>query len=1293
LKLFLQKVYRLTIKLSLYLFIASPLLYAQSAAFFYDGIPARSEGYKTARYISRLTEHFPIQVTGTFPVSAYQAGMLEAQDYIFLIFEEGAASAPDNLLQDLTNTSAVVVWIHSHIDGLLEKAPEKWDIQFLRGEERNDWSIVYKDTDFKKEDPWLNIIKTGDKPETFVPAWVKDEEDHKYPYVVQSRNLWYFADSPFSYALEGGRFLILADLLHEIFDSKLKPNRDALVRIEDINPASDPSQLKKVAKYLHGEKVPFQISIVPIFKDPSIQLELTLSERPELVKALLYAQARGGSIVMHGVTHQNLGVTGDDYEFWDDIAGQPIPHETVDWADQKIKRGISIFAENGLYPLAWETPHYSGSQENYRTISQYFSTFNDRIMAAELSGTQQIFPYPVKLSDPNILVIPENLGYIDLENPDPDRLIDNARNMLVVRDGMASFFFHPFVSIKHLKKVVKSMKKQGWRFISIRDFECRLETDALKVKTNGNKNQIRLDNQYLHERLIDRKGRIAEDFYSDSRQTGIVTRNISQAPRSIFVLEALDLLPEKDNRSRGQKILTKVRGWFQSKKIGPDLKITRAAILTTNSNIPAESNNQQSFISVLEYFGIKPDQISRKDLSISILKKYNLLVIPFAAALDLPRNRLNAVLDFVAQGGNLITDGKTPLAEAVGIQFKSTIVPVHEVQDLSLPVRNLHWDPAVPINVFTSQNALILAKDAWSDTALAVIQPFRRGKVLFFGACFDPIAAYGYSRFPYFPQYLRNGLGLSFHIRRNSLEFYFDPGLRQDASWERLVKSWKASGVKIIYLATWHFYRSYAFDYEYFIKLCHDSGIAVYAWFEFPQVTPLFWEENPLWREKTATGRDARPHWRMLMNLYNPGARQAVKAWMREFLLEHDWDGVNLAEFNFDTNQGRKDPGQFTPMNQDIRTEYKNKQGIDPLEFFTPSSAYYWPNQGKAFEDFLQFRADIVKSMHEEFLEEIYAVISAKQKNMEVIVTAMDSLLHPEIFEDCGIDTLDIIELMDSFPFTLQIEDPARSWTAPPSRYTDYLETYKKHISDLSRLMFDVNIIPNREITGYAIPSALATGVELAALVSHAAAASGRVGIYSEFTVHPFDMEILPYVMGSDVQIEEQDNGYLFKAEAPFILAVTDPNVIPLVNGEKWPFYGTAGICLPSGSNLLRFEKPPRMSAQNLTAKILMEGDIKSLQSTGYEYKVRYQSLIPVPLTFSRPLEKIELDSREVELSNQDLGMILPRGEHELRLVTSSASFQAIGEAGYYSASIFYLLGLFSVLLLGAFYIYARVKR
>ena len=135
--------------------------------------------------------------------------------------------------------------------------------------------------------------------------------------------------------------------------------------------------------------------------------------------------------------------------------------------------------------------------------------------------------------------------------------------------------------------------------------------------------------------------------------------------------------------------------------------------------------------------------------------------------------------------------------------------------------------------------------------------------------------------------------------------------------------------MKIIYLAAWHFYASYRFDYSYFIKLCHDHGIAVYAWFEFPQVTPLFWEEHPEWREKTATGKGrplplAAPDESRRPG--SPGGRRL--RFSGTCCSTHDWDGVNLAELNFDTNKGMADPDKFTPMNADVREEFRGEGGL-----------------------------------------------------------------------------------------------------------------------------------------------------------------------------------------------------------------------------------------------------------------------------------------------------------------------------------------------------------------------------
>ena len=95
--------------------------------------------------------------------------------------------------------------------------------------------------------------------------------------------------------------------------------------MEDVSADSDPDDLRRVTDVLAARRIRSQIALIPVFKDPSNHVELYLSDRPEVVEALHYMVAHGGTIVMHGVTHQVHGVSGDDYEFWDALANRPAP--------------------------------------------------------------------------------------------------------------------------------------------------------------------------------------------------------------------------------------------------------------------------------------------------------------------------------------------------------------------------------------------------------------------------------------------------------------------------------------------------------------------------------------------------------------------------------------------------------------------------------------------------------------------------------------------------------------------------------------------------------------------------------------------------------------------------------------------------------------------------------------------------------------------------------------------------------------------------------------------------------
>lgn len=1267
---------------------------ARRALIVYDGVKDKSEGYTSTCFLRNLLGHFPEVRVDVLNCSEYRRGALKNVDVVFLIFEEGQPQFPNVLLSELLTVRGEIVWMNMHVRKFLMQPERQYAVAFERIQHQKDWRVFYKGEDFPKEDTTLSVMKVLDTRKVQVLAEARDYKGNAFPYFLHTANLWYIADSPFAYADEGGRFLVLAEELHNILGIPHTRSHKALVRLEDVNPESDPAALRRVADYLYKLGIPFQISLVPIFKDPSLQSEVYLSDRPEMIKAVKEAVEKGGAVVMHGVTHQYRGLTGDDYEFWDDIGGRPIPYESPDWIAQRIRTGIDELFRNGIYPIAWETPHYSASHETYRVVGRYFDTFYDRIMATETNGTQQVSPYPLQLSGLGVQMVPENLGYIDLNDPKPWLIVENSRNTKVVRDGVASFFFHPFVPLENLEIIVREMRKGGWDFISLRDFPCNVRGEHFWSTTTGGNGKITLARQYLHEVLFDRNGEIKSETFSSDRRSTIVNKKITLPRGAQFVMNSLDILPE----TRKIGVFTRLKNWVvglfgKKKQAQHKLKVSRALVLFSRSATPEEDFDQRSFESVLRIYGFNPEvrELGKeKKFSIS---GFDIVVVPYASARHLMEVETNSIIDFVEKGGLLITDGQSALSRKAGIRFQERRQRITRMKDLSMPAQDITWKTPAEMNPFFVDEPVLLAVDPHSGLPLSIIQHFGRGRVLFFGTLFDPVTPFGMSRYPFFANYLKGWLGLDFNVRRNNLEFYFDPGQRENTSYEKMVKRWRGSGVKIVYLAAWHFYPKYTFNYDYFIKLCHNHGIAVYAWFEYPYVTQQMWNEHPEWRLLTAKGTDQRTSWRYMLNLHDPAARAAADAFFARVIADYDWDGINLAELNYDTGDGLKEPERYVPFNPDLRQAFKAKEKFDPLQLFEPSSRYYWERNAKAREAFLAFRSEWIRELHDHYIRVADAAVQRKGKEMEVIVTMLDSLCHPEMVEIGGIDSRRIVEMMNTHRFTLQVEDPARSWSNPPDRYLAYFNAYKPLVPDLSRLMFDINVVNRALSPDSQLPSPFAVGSELASTLYYAARGTGRAAIYSEATVNPQDMDILPFVTGSDVVLRERPEGFEIHSDRPFTLAYYNTDTVPTLNGEDWPFYTPRGISIPSGKQFLTFKKIGKLDLERLSPHIQFDGDMYDMNLLGNIYSLRYRSPIPVALSFSRPLEQIKVDGREIEISPEKAGVILPKGEHELEIFTESRPAYAVDVLGYVSSWFFYILGIVSVSLLLIIYLYSRIKR
>ena len=293
---------------------------------------------------------------------------------------------------------------------------------------------------------------------------------------------------------------------------------------------------------------------------------------------------------------------------------------------------------------------------------------------------------------------------------------------------------------------------------------------------------------------------------------------------------------------------------------------------------------------------------------------------------------------------------------------------------------------------------MILTRETTSRLGLAASFSRGAGKVLYLAALLDPYSRDGGSRYPFLFEHALRAFDRRQPARARAIELYFDPGLRTDVSIEDLAVQWRRMGVRVIYAAAWVFDRRYTYDYDRLIRVCHANGILVYAWFEFPQVTPAFWKDYPEWREVAAAGKTL-PSWRLAMNLANPACRQGAVHFMTSTLGRWAWDGVNLAELSFDGKADGDQPRAMVPLNEDVRRAFRGEHGFDPIALFDRSSRHYWRRDPKGWQQFLAFRTELVTELHRVFLTALRPFAASGR---EVIVTMLDSLEHPEVQADNG---------------------------------------------------------------------------------------------------------------------------------------------------------------------------------------------------------------------------------------------------------------------------------------------------
>ena len=506
----------------------------------YDA-PAGTEfeklGMGYAIMLRNLLGHFDAQVD-LVPVHTYTAGKINSYDATFYLGAYYDNTLPAVFLTDAATTQKTLVWFKYNLWSLAWDA--SYNFQATRGFGFNGLrglnavpnstnpepgffdTVSYKSKPFVKyykfdaaagvvnADPDMGITGITDPVKATALVNVSNPKTGEVaPYVVRSGKFWYFADMPFSYIGPRDRYLVLTDLLHDILAINHPESHKALVRLEDVGALVSVQAMKTLTDYLRGKKIPFSVATIPYYVDSlgayngGTPMYVPLSQATNLKKALNYAKARGGEIVMHGYTHQygkmknpHTGVSGDDYEFWNIVANSPVAEDSTSWVLGRLNAGVKDLVDNGYSPVAWEAPHYHGSALSSKAAASVFNTTYQRVVyftadqpnfnaaIAKDFGVGQIFPYVIKKDYYGQRVLPESLGNIeyDIRAIDPTSnynytwqdIVTNAQYALTVRDGYASFFFHPFwlepelgvPGFEDFKKLVEGITQLGYTWVA-----------------------------------------------------------------------------------------------------------------------------------------------------------------------------------------------------------------------------------------------------------------------------------------------------------------------------------------------------------------------------------------------------------------------------------------------------------------------------------------------------------------------------------------------------------------------------------------------------------------------------------------------------------------------------------------------------------------------------------------------------------------------------------------------------------------------------------------------------------
>jgi peptidoglycan/xylan/chitin deacetylase (PgdA/CDA1 family) len=466
----------LALSLVILLFPAEEVLAGESTSevlILYDSaLREDNSSFSLVVALSEYLGHFPVTVVAR-STEEWKPGSLSGYDAVIYVGNR-PKKLPPPLIEELASLPRVI-WMENNIEQFA--AFRNWDgftfygkeLQFVRLYCRGEEAVIAGSLP-------VIIVDPGNKGRIIAEV---GNLKYRRPLAWQRENLFYLGRLDFTMPFS----LVLGEFLHEALGINHSPGHRALLRIEDVSPSTNPDNLDSLIDVMVQYHVPYAVAVIPF--DQGVFGQARLSNARDLLKVLRRVPETGGAIIMHGCCHSNeySSKTGEGFEFWNTEKDAPMEGEP-DFTKERINRGLSEFARTGVYPVAFEAPHYAMSRAAYGELARHFSTYVGQIQISDETYRATLDPPFIIKSHllKGMTVFPETLGYVNPEDPlSLDRIMERARMLKILRDADTCVFYHGFLPPEGLKEIIEGLKAQGYEFISLLDNDFWVQGQDLKV--------------------------------------------------------------------------------------------------------------------------------------------------------------------------------------------------------------------------------------------------------------------------------------------------------------------------------------------------------------------------------------------------------------------------------------------------------------------------------------------------------------------------------------------------------------------------------------------------------------------------------------------------------------------------------------------------------------------------------------------------------------------------------------------------------------------------------------------